>query len=284
MALLDGKVAIVTGAGRPRGIGEATAIKLAQEGADVAVSDICRIYEQDLSWYPLGDMDHLHAVVGKIESFGRRARAFKVDVTRRDEVQAMIDRTVEDFGRLDILVNNAGSAVGVGPFLDVDEGAWDKTFEVNVKGTFYCMRAALPVMLEAGGGRIVNVSSTSGLKGSLHYGAYDASKFAVVGMTQTAAAEFASRNILINCVCPGSVHTSLTQDELELLASASGTTPEQIIDEESKQIAVGRWAVGADIANAICFLASPLNTYMVGQALAVEGGKEFMGESSPLPD
>jgi len=278
MGLLDGMVAVVTGAGRPRGIGEATALKLAQEGADVAISDICRLYEEELAWYPLGELEHLQAVVKKIEDMGRRAAAFKVDVTSRNEVQAMIDETVEEFGRLDILVNNAGYAVGVGPFLAVDEVSWDKTFDVNVKGTFYSMRAAIPVMVEAGGGRIVNVSSTSGLRGARHYGAYDASKFAVVGMTQTAAAEFAPHNILINCVCPGSVHTSLTQDELELHASTCQTTPEELIDKENQRIAIGRWAVGQDIANVICFLASPLNTYMVGQALAVDGGKEFMGE------
>jgi NAD(P)-dependent dehydrogenase (short-subunit alcohol dehydrogenase family) len=281
MGLLDGKVAIVTGAGRPRGIGEATAIKLAQEGADVVVSDICRTYEGDLSWYPLGGMDHLQTIVAKIEALGRKAAAFGVDITKQDEVQAMVDGTVEEFGRLDALVNNAGSAVGVGPFLEIDEAAWDKTFEVNVKGTFYCMRAAIPEMLKTGGGRIINVSSTSGLRGARQYGAYDASKFAVVGMTQTAAVEFAPQNILINAVCPGSVDTSLTRNELEFSSSTHGMTPDEMIEEDSKGIAMGRWAVGEDIANVICFLASPLNTYMVGQALAVEGGKEFMGEDPP---
>lgn len=166
MGLLDGKVAIVTGAGRPLGIGEATAIKLAEEGANVVVSDIARTYEGDLWWYPLGDMDHLQVVVKKIRELGRNALAFKVDVTKRDEVQAMVEGTVNGFGRADILVNNAGSAVGTGPFLASDEAAWDKTVDVNVKGTFHCMRAAIPEMLRIGGGRIINISSVGGLKGA----------------------------------------------------------------------------------------------------------------------
>jgi NAD(P)-dependent dehydrogenase (short-subunit alcohol dehydrogenase family) len=278
MGLLDDKVAIVTGVGRPRGIGEATALKFAREGADVVVSDICREYEGDMSFYPLGGMDHLQKVVKKIEETGRKGLAFQVDITKKEEVQSMVEGTVKEFGKLDILVNNAGSAVGVGPFLTIDERAWDKTFDVNVKGTFYCMRAAIPEMLKIGQGRIVNVSSTSGLRGALNYGAYDASKFAVTGMTQTAAAEFAPQNILINCVCPGSVDTSLTQDEMEFFASALDATPEELKEMESERIAIGRWAVGEDIANVICFLASPMNTYMVGQAVSVEGGKEFMGE------
>ena len=275
MGDLDGKVAVITGVGRPMGIGEATAIKLAREGAAVVVSDICQTYGGDLSWYPLGTWEYLESVVNKINEMGGRAKAFKVDITKKDEVQAMVEGTIKEFGRLDILVNNAGSAVGVGDFLDIPEEAWDKTFAVNVKGTFYCMRAAIPEMLKVGGGRIINISSTEGLLGRAGYGAYTSSKFAVIGLTQTAAAEFAPKNILINAICPLFVETSLGRDEYLFIAIRKNVTPEEARGEVIKTIPLGRLATGEDIANVIYFLASPMGSYMVGQAIAVTGGGEF---------
>jgi NAD(P)-dependent dehydrogenase (short-subunit alcohol dehydrogenase family) len=278
MGLLDGKVAIVTGAGRPTGIGEATALKLAREGADVAVTDICRSYEGDLAWYPLGEAEGLRSVAEAIEGLGRRAAAVEADLTRRDEVEALVDATLSKFGRLDILVNNAGSAVGTGEFLAISESAWNKTFDVNVKGTFHCMRAAIPHMLKGGGGRIVNVSSTSGLRGAPLFGAYDASKFAVVGMTQTVAAEFAPQNIVVNCVCPGSVDTQLSRDADDFYSRSYDVSPDEVREMDRKRIPLGRTASGEDIANVILFLVSPLNTYVVGQAVRVDGGRELTGE------
>lgn len=278
VGLLEGKVAIVTGAGRPSGIGEATAIKLAREGADIVVSDIGRQFDGDLAWYPLGGMEHLEEVVGKIQEMGRRAIACKTDISREKEVKAMVSEAIEKLGRLDILVNNAGAGPGIGPFLDIPEEAWDKTFDVNVKGTLYCMKAAIREMLKTDGGRIVNVASIDGLRGGVGFGAYGASKFAVIGMTQNAAAEFASKNIFINCVCPGWVATSMGRDGIKFWAAVSGLEEDEFIDQAKRRIAIGRMAQGEDIANVICFLVSPLNTYMIGQALPVEGGKEFMGE------
>lgn len=275
MGALDGKVAVITGVGRPMGIGEAAAIKLAREGADVVVSDICRTYEGDLSWYPLGGWEHLESVVEKINKMGGRAKAFKVDITKKDEVQHMVEGTIKEFGRLDILVNNVGSAVGVGDFLDISQEAWDKTFEVNVKGTFYCMRAAIPEMLKVGGGRIINISSTEGLLGHAGYGAYTSSKFAIIGLTQTAAAEFAPKNILINAICPLFVETSLGRDEYLFISIRKNITPEEARGEVTKTIPLGRLATAEDIANVIYFLASPMGSYMVGQAIAVTGGGEF---------
>lgn len=275
MGTLEGKVAVITGVGRPMGIGEAAAIKLAREGAAVVVSDICRTYGGDLSWYPVGGWEHLESVVKKINEMGGRAKAFEVDITKKDEVQDMVEGTIEKFGRLDILVNNAGSAVGVGGFLDISEEAWDKTFEVNVKGTFYCMRAAIPEMLKVGGGRIINISSSESLLGHAGYGAYTSSKFAVIGMTQTAAAEFAPKNILINAIYPLFVETSLGKDEYLFIATRKNITPEEAREEVIKTIPLGRLATAEDIANVIYFLASPMGSYMVGQAIAVTGGGEF---------
>ncbi len=275
MADLKGKVAIVTGVGRARGIGRGCALRLARDGADVVISDICRKYEGDLAFYNLGDWEQLQNVVREIEALGRRSLAFKVDVTKKDEIQEMVDGTLKEFGRIDILVNNAGSAVGVGPFLSISEAAWDKTFAVNAKGTYLCCQTVLPAMLEQKCGKIVNIASTAGLRGSASYGAYCASKFAVVGLTQVLAAEFAPFNINVNCVCPAMVETDLGFEEYEFLSFVRGGTVEEARQAVIDMIPIGRAAIAEDIANVVSFLVSERANYMVGQAVAVTGGMEL---------
>jgi meso-butanediol dehydrogenase/(S,S)-butanediol dehydrogenase/diacetyl reductase len=277
MGSLDGKTAIVTGVGRPLGIGRATALRLARDGANVVISDICRKYEGDLAFYNLGEWEQLQKVVGEIEALGRRALAFKVDVTKKEEIQEMVDGTLKEFGHIDILVNNAGTGVGVGPLLTIGEEAWDKTFEVNAKGTFLCCQAVLPSMIEQKSGKIINTASTAGLRGSASYGAYGASKFAVVGMTQILAAEFSQFNINVNCVCPAMVETDLGLEEYEFLSFVRGGTVEEARQATIDSIPLGRAATGDDIADVIAFLASEDSRYMVGQAVAVTGGMEFHG-------
>jgi len=277
MGSLDGKTAIVTGVGRPRGIGRATALRLARDGANVVISDICRKYEGDLAFYNLGDWEQLQKVVGEIEALGRRGLAFKVDVTNKDEIREMVDGTLKELGGIDILVNNAGSGVGVGPFLTISEQAWDKTFEVNAKGTYLCCQAVLPTMIEQKSGKIINTASTAGLRGNASYGAYGASKFAVVGMTQILAAEFSQFGININCVCPAMVETDLGFEEYEFLSFVRGGTVEEAQQATIDSIPLGRAATGEDIADVIAFLASEDSRYMVGQAVAVTGGMEFRG-------
>ncbi len=275
MGALDGKVAIVTGVGRPRGIGRACALRLAAMGANVVIGDICRRYEGDLAFYNLGDWEQLQKVVQEIEALGRRALAFKVDVTKKEEVDEMVAGAIKEFGRIDILINNAGSGVGVGPFLTISEEAWDKTFAVNAKGTFLCCQAVLPGMIERRSGKIVNVASTAGLRGSASYGAYGASKFSVVGITQILAAEFTQFNININCICPAMVETDLGFDEYEFLSFVRGGTPEEVRERVIAQIPLGRAAVAEDIANVAAFLVSEQSNYMAGQAVAITGGMEF---------
>jgi len=244
-------------------------------GADIVISDICRRYEGDLAFYNLGDWEQLQAVVREIEAMGRRALACRVDVAKKNEIEQMVNETVDAFGRIDVLVNNAGTGVGVGPILTISEEAWDKTFAVNAKGTFLCCQAVLPGMMERREGKIVNIASTAGLRGSAQYGAYGASKFSVVGMTQIMAAEFSQFNININCVCPAMVETDLGFEEYEFLSFVRGGTPEEARRRIISQIPLGRPAVAADIANVVAFLVSKQSNYMVGQTVAVTGGMEF---------
>ncbi len=275
MGELDGKIAVVTGVGRPLGIGRACALKLADMGADVMVSDLCRKYEGDLEFYNLGQWEQLQKAVGEIETKGRKARAFKVDVTIRCEVADMVDAIAGEFGHIDILVNNAGTGVGVGPFLNISEAAWDKTVDVNLKGIFHCCQLIIPHMIEAGGGKIVNIASGAGLRGAALYGAYAASKFAAVGVSQVLAAEFAPMNVHVNSVCPAIVDTDMGFDQYEFLSYMRGTSIDEVRENLNQRIPLGRAATADDVAGTVGFLVSAAADYVVGQAIRVSGGMEL---------
>ncbi len=275
MGQLDGKIAVVTGVGRPLGIGRSCALKLAEMGADVMISDLCRKYEGDLESYNLGQWEQLEKVAGEIEAKGRKARAFKVDVTIRSEIEDMVDAVVKEFGHIDVLINNAGTGVGVGPFLNISEAAWDKTIDVNLKGIFHCCQLIIPHMIEAGGGKIVNIASGAGLRGAALYGAYTASKFAAVGISQVLGAEFAPFGINVNAVCPAIVDTDMGFDQYEFLSFMKGTSVDEVREGLNKQIPLGRAATADDVAETVGFLVSPAAEYIVGQAIRVSGGKEL---------
>ena len=275
MGQLNGKVAVVTGVGRPLGIGRASALKLAEMGADVMISDLCRKYEGDLEFYNLGQWEQLEKAAGEIEGMGRKGRAFKVDVTIRSEIEEMVNAVLDEFGHIDILVNNAGTGVGVGPFLNIGEAAWDKTIEVNLKGIFHCCQLIIPHMIEAGGGNIINISSGAGLRGAALYGAYAASKFAAVGISQVLAAEFAPLGIHVNAVCPGIVDTDMGFDQYEFLSFMRGTSIEEVRGNLNKRIPLGHAATAENVAEVVGFLASPAADYVGGQAIRVSGGMEL---------
>jgi NAD(P)-dependent dehydrogenase (short-subunit alcohol dehydrogenase family) len=275
MGQLEGKIAVVTGVGRPLGIGRSCALKLAEMGADVMISDLCRKYEGDLESYNLGQWEQLEKVAGEIEAKGRKARAFKVDVTIRSEIEDMVGAVVKEFGHIDVLINNAGTGVGVGPFLNISEAAWDKTIDVNLKGIFHCCQLIIPHMIEAGGGKIVNIASGAGLRGAALYGAYTASKFAAVGISQVLGAEFAPFGINVNAVCPAIVDTDMGFDQYEFLSFMKGTSIDEVREGLNKQIPLGRAATADDVAETVGFLVSPAAEYIVGQAIRVSGGKEL---------
>lgn len=272
MGELDGKVALVTGCGRERGIGRACARALAAEGAAVVLSDLCRPFGGDLDLHGLGTWETLSAAAEEISANGGRAHAVKCDVTIKDEVDAMIAETVETFGGLDILVNNAGCAVGVGPLPMITEAAWDKTMAVNVKGPFLCTQAALPHLLERGGGKVIMMSSQAGIQGGPRYGAYATSKRALIGLTQVLGDELAPYNIHVNAICPGLVDTDLGFEQYEFQSDLTGGTIEEVREQLIKLIPVGRFETPEDVANVAVFLASKRSDYIVGQALVVTGG------------
>jgi len=275
MGQLDGKIAVVTGVGRPMGIGRSCALKLVEMGADVMISDLCRKYEGDLESYNLGQWEQLEKVAGEIEAKGRKVRAFKVDVTIRSEIEDMVGAVVKEFGHIDVLINNAGTGVGVGPFLNISEAAWDKTIDVNLKGIFHCCQLIIPHMIEAGGGKIVNIASGAGLRGAALYGAYTASKFAAVGISQVLGAEFAPFGINVNAVCPAIVDTDMGFDQYEFLSFMKGASIDEVREGLNKRIPLGRAATAADVAETVGFLVSPAAEHIVGQAIRVSGGMEL---------
>ncbi|MEC9345561.1 MAG: SDR family NAD(P)-dependent oxidoreductase [Pseudomonadota bacterium] len=275
MGQLDGQVAIVTGAARQRGIGRAIALRLAADGAAVTVSgrraDPAAFPEHERAAGWLG-----HAsVAAEIEAAGGQALAVDCDVTDRDSVLAMIDATLARFGRLDIVVNNAGvpSGAGATPIVEIDDAEWLGTVEVNLNGVYHVSKHAAKAMIEAGGGGcIVNLSSTAGRVGMANYGAYSATKFAVIGLTQQMAAELARHGIRVNCVCPGSTDTDMMDGTFRRTAGRAGTEFDRIKTGVRRQIPLGRQGTPAEQAAAVAFLAGPDAAYITGQTLNVDGG------------
>jgi NAD(P)-dependent dehydrogenase (short-subunit alcohol dehydrogenase family) len=272
---LTGKVAVVTGAGGRKGIGRAIALRLASEGADVVITDIARsptAEEAATGW------QGIESVAREIEELGRSALPLISDVSSASEVDGMTSRALERFGKIDILVCNAGSRPGPDRrlLIDLEEDAFDEVQRVNVKGTFLCCRAAGRHMVERGGpGRIIVMSSRAGKQGTAKYAAYCASKFALVGLTQSFALEMAPYNVTVNAICPGLVDTE------RVLHIAEGLHPEgitaeayaqQMLEERAQAAPLGRPAVADDVANLAAFLASDQSEYMTGLAINVSGG------------
>jgi NAD(P)-dependent dehydrogenase (short-subunit alcohol dehydrogenase family) len=275
---IEGKVALVTGAARRRGIGRATALRLASEGADVACLDIARPYTE-FPGHGLGTAEELDEVVAEIEKLGRRAVAVRADVSSWDEVHAAVATAADELGTIDLCANVAGGAgfgMGAGPLLQIDEAGWDKVLDVNLKGTWMVSRACAERMLAGGrGGRIVNVSSQAGKRAFPMLGAYCAAKAGVILLTQVMAAELGPMGITVNAVCPGTVDTDLVNKDhqFEVLMGAMGGSLEEWM---AREIPLGRLQTADDVAAAIAFLMSDDASYITGEALNVSGGQTMV--------
>ena len=250
MNTLEGKRAIITGGAS--GIGQATAKLFAEEGAAVAIADI-------------NDADGL-ALAEQIRDSGGMAIYLHCDVTNADDCQQAVETTVEELGGLDILFNNAGIILRK-DVVETSEAEWDQVMAVNVKSVFLMSKFALPVMIQAGGGTIINSGSGWGLKGGGKALSYCASKAAVVNMTRAMAIDHGPQNIRVNCVCPGDTDTPLLWGEAEQLSQEK----EQFMEEAAER-PLGRFGEPNEVAQAVLFLASQASSYVTGAALVVDGG------------
>lgn len=242
---LSGKVALVTGASR--GIGRAIAVALGQRGAKVVVN-----YAKDA--------EGAEATVEAVRASGGEAQARQADVADTKAAEALIKATVEAFGGLDILVNNAGTTRDQLIML-MPEADWDAVIATNLKSAFNCSKAAVRLMMRKRAGRIINITSVSGIAGNAGQTNYSASKAGLIGFTKALAREVAARNITVNAVAPGFVPTTLTND-----------LPAEIKEATLKQIPLGRWGQPEEVAQAVAFFASEEAGYITGQVLSVDGG------------
>jgi 3-oxoacyl-[acyl-carrier protein] reductase len=269
MSKLEGKVAVVTGAGRYQGIGRHIALALARQGADVVVTgsgrppDTFPEEEQKMGWR---DVD---SVADEIRQMGRRALALVVDIRKPEEAQRLVDETKRELGRLDILVNNAAAGRGNDrvPLIDLEESEWRRVLDVNLNGTFFVTKAAGRALVDQGeGGRIINIGSIAGRQGLPSFGAYATTKAALVLFTQVLAAELGQHRINVNCVCPGLIDTYRMQD----------VTRGPIRDAVMRTIPLGREGTPEEIGELVAFLCTPDAAYIHGQTIHIDGGRVMM--------
>ncbi|WP_428938996.1 SDR family NAD(P)-dependent oxidoreductase [Fontivita pretiosa] len=244
---LEGKTALVTGGSK--GLGEAIARALASAGADIAT---CSRHLPELR----------QTADSIVKQTGRRVLPVECDVTRRDQVEAMVKRTLDEFGKIDILVNNAGYA-RKDPMLEADDEYWNYVMAVNVTAPMYFCRAVGRHMAQRRYGKIINMGSLYSLKGSDGKAAYATTKGAVLQLTRSLALEWAKYNITVNCICPGSMYTPM---------NAAALSKPEIVEMLAKKIPMGRSGQPEELAGAAIFLASDASRYVTGAILSVDGG------------
>lgn len=271
---LRDKIALVTGAGGKQGFGRAIANRLAEEGADIIVVDKQqkpdRIEDADLEW------KGIDSVAGEIRQKGRKALAENCDITESAKVDSLIKNVISAFGKIDVLVNNAGVKISQ-DVLEITDEAWNLHLAVNLTGMFYCSRAVAREMAKAGkGGKIINIGSMWSKVGSRYDVPYCASKFGVIGLTQSMALQLAKYGILVNAVCPALTDTGINSEEFSKMAQRQGVSREKarenMYNQAIKSIPLNRLGNSEDVANMVAFLASDQSSYVTGQSINVNGG------------
>ncbi len=265
MGELEGKVAIITGAGRRRSIGRSTALALAELGADIVLTGTGR----DPSTFPPDEQEigwrDIESVADEVGALGVRALTIVGDVTREADVDAMIECALDEFGRIDILVNNAAYRYGPDrvPLIEVDPDIFQKVIDVKVRGAYLCSKAVAKVLIDQGeGGKIVTIASAAGKRASAATLAYNAANFAQIGMTQSMALELGPHGINVNAVCPGLVDTS----RLDPLGRGD------VWQERAKLAPIGRAGSPEEVAGLIAFLCSEAASWIHGQSINIGGG------------
>ncbi len=277
---LDGKVALITGAGGMRGVGRATVMKLAGQGADIALTDVHRETADLPPAEVRNEWGGIDTVSEEVQALGRRSLPVYCDLSDPAQIEQMVEQTMAQFGRIDILVNNARAIIGKDkvPVTELDKEVWDHFLSINTTAVFLCTKLVARYMIDAGnGGRIINIASNAGKQASANGAAYSASKFAVIGLTQASAMDLAPYNITVNAVCPGPINTDRMSYWERDQAQERGITQEefrgQIVETSAQNTPLGRIAEAQDVANMVAFLAGEDSSFLTGQAYNVNGGQ-----------
>ena len=279
---LEGKVALITGAGGMRGVGRATALKLAGLGADVALTDVHR----EAADLPPGEVRvewrGIDSVAEEVEGLGRRCLPVYCDLGHSDQIERMVGQVVDHFGRIDVLVNNARAIIGSDkvPVTELPEDVWNHFLAINTTAVFLCTKLVGREMVRRGdGGRIINIASNAAKQASAMGAAYSASKFAVLGLTQASALDLAPYKITVNAVCPGPINTDRLsyweRDQAEERGISLEQFRGQVVEEAGQRTPLGRIAEAEDVANLVAFFASEEASFITGQAYNVNGGLLF---------
>jgi meso-butanediol dehydrogenase/(S,S)-butanediol dehydrogenase/diacetyl reductase len=275
MGRFTGKTAVITGSGRRKGLGEAIARRLAEEGASIVISDIGRSTDRATPGAMIGATEEMEAIAEELRNLGVKVSTKACDVRRWDEVKALADHAMTEHGSLDIWVNNAGIGYIMKPLLDVSPEDWEAVIGVNLTGAFFGLKAAAEAMIGQGrGGRIVNIASQAAKSGFPHAQAYTSSKHGLVGLTRSAAIELGPHGITVNNVCPNHVTTGLGAWQNEYFSKVLGLSLEQYLSQMAARIPMGRPGLPADTANAVAFLCSDEAAYITAESMNVSGGEE----------
>lgn len=273
---LDGKVAVVTGSGRRKGLGEAIVRKLAAEGAKIVLSDIGTARDAATASEHVGEHSEMEAIAAELRAMGAEVTMCACDVRVPAEVEALADHAVKTFGKLDIWVNNAGIGYIMKPLLEVTEADWDAVIDVNLKGCFLGIQSAARRMIAQGtGGRIVNIASQAAKSGFPHAQAYTSSKHGLVGLARSAAVELGPHQITVNNVCPNHVTTGLGAWQNEYFSKVVGAgSVEEYLEAMANRIPLRRPGLPEDTANAVAWLCTDEARYITAESMNVSGGEE----------
>jgi NAD(P)-dependent dehydrogenase (short-subunit alcohol dehydrogenase family) len=273
---LNGKVALITGAGRPKGLGEAMAQRLAAEGCKVVITDIGRGRGPEMPVTAVGTEEEMSRVAAAIRADGGECTAMALDVLEESQLQAVVAATVAHYGSLDILINNAGIGYLMKPILEMRVAEWDAVLGVNLRGAFIATKYAAEQMVAQGrGGRIVNIASQAAKSGFPFASAYCSSKHGMLGLTRVSAIELGRHGITCNAICPNHVTTGLGAWQNEYFANALGVSLEQYLAAMKGRIPLGRPGLPGDTASACAWLCSEQAQYVTGEAMNVSGGEEY---------
>eukprot|EP01043_Picozoa_sp_COSAG02_P041613 COSAG02_NODE_3464_length_6695_cov_12.759854_8_plen_292_part_00 len=265
MALLEHKVAVVTGAAQ--GLGFAMAAELGDQGATVVIADL--------------QEEKAQAAAKELAAKGFKVFAMSLDVTDSASVDSTFAAVAAEHGSVDILVNSAGLGQQLAPLTELDDGEWDRVIDVTLTGSFRCCRAAGAIMEQQESGTIVNISSINGQNPAPLAGAYNIAKAGIISLTRTLALELAAYGVRVNCLCPGPVYTDFNKSVMSQRAQIAGIDVEEQVSNVGSAVPLGRWGEPADIANMVAYLAGPKAAWMTGEVVRVSGGMEGVGSAPP---